>query len=248
MATPFRPPVPKPISKRQQTNTAGVTSKDRTSLGPRPDGGSGGETPTFEGWIPVGGIVMYSGAFADIPANWHLCDGTDGTPDLTDRFIYGTNTEGEVGDTGGTKKHKHNLIAADTPAGTATVVAITAGTPAGTINSVSAGTPSGTIGNTAPGASVSISDHATGAVQSGAGATVVTGATHSASASVDAHSHSFTGDALAGHSHTFTGTALATHTHLLAGKTAVGETEAGAYGDDDVLPPWLKLAFIQRVE
>ena len=221
----------KPTRERAQTNTAGVVSKDRNSSGPRPDvgtsgGASPGELPTTDGWVPVGGIVMYSGAFADIPETWHLCDGTDSTPDLTDRFILGTNTEGELGDVGGAKKHRHNLIAADTPAGTATVVAITAGTPAGTLDSVSAGTPAGTI-----------DAHTTTA------ATPV--------GVVNAHTgpgtHTFSGAPLAGHAHTFTGTEMATHTHLLAGKTAVGETEAGAYGDDDVLPPWFKLAFIQRI-
>lgn len=211
-----------------QENTADLTLKDRSSTGPRPDGGAGGELPADTiGMVPVGGIVMYSGAFADIPDNWHLCDGTDGTPDLTDRFVFGTNTEGDLEDVGGAKKHKHNLIAADTPAGTATVAAITAGTPAGAIDSVSAGTPAGTI-----------DAHTTAAV-------TPVGATN---AHTGPGTHTFTGAPLAGHSHTFTGTPLATHTHLLAGKTAVGETEAGAYGADDVLPPWLKLAFIQRIE
>lgn len=159
---------------------------------------------------------MFSGAFADIPDNWHLCDGTDSTPDLTDRFILGTNTEGELGDVGGTKKHRHNLIAADTPAGTATVVAASAGTPAGTVDSAGSNTNA----------------HTTTAVQSGAGTTVVTGpATHT----VD------------GHTHGFTGAPLADHTHLLAGKTALGESEAGDYGDNDTLPPFYKLAFIIRV-
>lgn len=221
----FRPRPALPIRQRAQTNTAGVTSKDRTSIGPRPDGGSGGETPTFEGWVPVGGIIMYSGAFADIPANWHLCDGTDGTPDLTDRFVLATNTEADVAQVGGTKKHRHNLIAADTPAGTATVVA------------ASAGTPAGTNANTAPNFSGTSDAHTTTAVQSGAGTTVVTGpASHAVSGSVDAHTH------------TFTGNPMANHTHLLAGKTALGESEAGLYGANDTLPPFFKLAFIQRIE
>lgn len=211
----------KPTRERSQTNTAGVVSKDRSSAGPRPDvstsgGSSPGELATTDGWVPVGGIVMYSGAFADIPDTWHLCDGTDGTPDLTDRFILGTNTEGELGDVGGAKKHRHNLIAADTPAGTATVVAITAGTPAGTVDSAGSNTNA----------------HTTTAVQSGAGTTVVTGpATHT----VD------------GHTHGFTGTPLGTHTHLLAGKTALGESEAGLFDTNDTLPPFYKLAFIQRI-
>jgi hypothetical protein len=39
--------------------------------------------------IPVGGIIMWSGSLFSIPANYHLCDGTSGTPDLRDRFVVG---------------------------------------------------------------------------------------------------------------------------------------------------------------
>lgn len=64
------------------------------------------------GLAPVGGIVIYSGAVANIPANWQICDGTNGTPNLADRFILagdGTNT----GTTGGAAslnlQHSHAL-------------------------------------------------------------------------------------------------------------------------------------------
>ena len=54
------------------------------------------------GETPIGGIIMYSGTLAAIPTNWSICDGTAGTPNLVDRFVYGTATEGQIGDTGGT--------------------------------------------------------------------------------------------------------------------------------------------------
>lgn len=41
------------------------------------------------GVVPIGGIIAWSGAVSAIPANWHLCDGGAGTPDLRGRFIYG---------------------------------------------------------------------------------------------------------------------------------------------------------------
>ena len=43
---------------------------------------------------PVRGeIKMWSGTVSNIPEGWHICDGTEGTPDLTDRFIIaGTST------------------------------------------------------------------------------------------------------------------------------------------------------------
>lgn len=34
-------------------------------------------------------IAIWSGAIVDIPFGWKLCDGTNGTPDLTDSFVRG---------------------------------------------------------------------------------------------------------------------------------------------------------------
>ena len=42
--------------------------------------------------MPRGFIGMWSGSLAAIPAGWAICDGTNSTPDLTDRFIVATGT------------------------------------------------------------------------------------------------------------------------------------------------------------
>jgi hypothetical protein len=39
--------------------------------------------------IPVGGIILWSGSVASIPAGWLLCNGAYSTPNLADRFIIG---------------------------------------------------------------------------------------------------------------------------------------------------------------
>ncbi len=57
------------------------------------------------GRVPTGAIIMWSGAIPDIPGGWSLCDGTDGTPDLTDRFVAGAGGQYDVGDTGGSDEH-----------------------------------------------------------------------------------------------------------------------------------------------
>jgi len=45
--------------------------------------------------LPVGTILAYTGSLADIPTGWHLCDGTEGTPNLLDgRFLEGNATIG----------------------------------------------------------------------------------------------------------------------------------------------------------
>jgi hypothetical protein len=57
--------------------------------------------------IPIGLIALWSGAVATIPANWALCDGTNGTPNLTDRFIIcaGSNAPGVTGGSNATHSH-----------------------------------------------------------------------------------------------------------------------------------------------
>ena len=44
--------------------------------------------------MPKGTILPYTGLLSDIPAGWHLCDGTDGTPNLIGQFLQGSNIPG----------------------------------------------------------------------------------------------------------------------------------------------------------
>jgi hypothetical protein len=58
--------------------------------------------------VPSGVIVMWSGAIGDIPLGWVLCDGTNGTPNLADRFVKSVpNGSTEPGTTGGSAAHGH---------------------------------------------------------------------------------------------------------------------------------------------
>lgn len=68
--------------------------------------------------VPVGGIVMWSGTVATIPANWALCDGTDGTPDLRNKFIIGAGSTYNPAATGGAATV--TLLEANLPAHTHT--------------------------------------------------------------------------------------------------------------------------------
>jgi hypothetical protein len=78
--------------------------------------------------IPTGVIVMWSGTIATIPSGWLLCDGTNSTPDLRNRFIIGANADdggaaktavtGSATQTGGTKdaivvSHTHTATVTD---------------------------------------------------------------------------------------------------------------------------------------
>jgi microcystin-dependent protein len=55
--------------------------------------------------VPSGVIVMWSGAINNVPLGWALCDGTNGTPDLRDRFIVGAGNSYTIGNTGGEAMH-----------------------------------------------------------------------------------------------------------------------------------------------
>ena len=43
--------------------------------------------------LPYGTILMWSGTVANIPTGWQLCDGSNSTPDLRDKFIIGVSAD-----------------------------------------------------------------------------------------------------------------------------------------------------------
>lgn len=55
--------------------------------------------------VPKGGIIIWSGSVNNIPAGWVLCDGNNGTPNLTDRFVLGAGHNYAVDSTGGEREH-----------------------------------------------------------------------------------------------------------------------------------------------
>jgi hypothetical protein len=50
--------------------------------------------------IPIGIIVMWSGSVSNVPAGWVLCNGTNGAPNLMDRFIVGAGSTYVTGGAG----------------------------------------------------------------------------------------------------------------------------------------------------
>lgn len=63
--------------------------------------GNGEMSETFLVRAPIGTIVIWSGTVDNIPTSWQLCDGTNGTPDLRDKFVLGAGETYSVGETGG---------------------------------------------------------------------------------------------------------------------------------------------------
>ena len=64
--------------------------------------------------VPSDVIAIWTGNVSSIPSGWVMCDGTNGTPNLNDKFIKGSNANGEVTDTGGALTHTHAAGAAHT--------------------------------------------------------------------------------------------------------------------------------------
>jgi len=66
----------------------------------------------------TGMIILWSGSVASIPSGWALCNGSNGTPNLTDRFVVGAGSSYAVNATGGSAdaivvSHTHTASVTD---------------------------------------------------------------------------------------------------------------------------------------
>jgi microcystin-dependent protein len=82
----------------------------------------------YSGVVPIGGIIMFKGNIASLPSGWSFCNGSNGTPDLRDKFIIGaaadsggqanTTVTGSTTKNGGSKdavlvSHSHTATVTD---------------------------------------------------------------------------------------------------------------------------------------
>ena len=85
--------------------------------------------------VPTGFIGMWSGSASTIPTGWALCDGTNGTPNLTDRFVLGAGKAYQPGATGGTATATPSVAAGSAKTG----VSLTTAAPGGTAGNAGTG-------------------------------------------------------------------------------------------------------------
>jgi hypothetical protein len=119
--------------------SAGTSGQVLTSAG-------SGNTPTWVNAFPSGGIIMWSGTIATIPSGWLLCDGSNSTPDLRNRFIVGafadnagvanTTITGSNTQTGGSKdaivvSHTHTATSTVTDPGHLHIIPLVNGSAEG---------------------------------------------------------------------------------------------------------------------
>jgi len=113
--------------------------------------------------IPSGVIVMWSGSIASIPVSWYLCNGSNGTPDLRNKFIVGaysdnagvanTTITGSSTQTGGSAdavvvSHTHTASVTDPGHTHTTTYAYVSNNPSGTFDANASGTPHNLFMNT----------------------------------------------------------------------------------------------------
>ena len=176
------------------------------------------------GVVPIGGILLWSGSVASIPGGWALCDGNNGTPNLTDKFVIGSGSSYNPAATGGSAdaivvSHSHTVDSHTHGVGTLS-------------GSLSGSTDSGgSHSHTVPAyfydteRSDSGIRHTSGNLDSGE-VTNITTSSHS------------------GHTHNLSGVSVS-----LSGSTAAatpGTDTQGSSGTNANLPPYYALAYIMR--
>lgn len=186
-------------------------------------------TASISGVIPVGGIIMWSGSIVSIPSGWALCDGNNGTPNLTDRFVIGAGSTYAVDDTGGAAtanlEHSH-----------------TSGTLA--TNSDSHSHSSGTLATDSDGHTHGIGTLNTLGTSASPQA-FLQGTGSSGSHDPVGHAHAVTGSTASdSHNHNVTtgSTASDSHSHSVNS----GSTGNAGSTTQSILNPYYALAFIMR--
>lgn len=196
----------------------GTAATKNTGTGP-------GEVPTnadLPDFFPSGGIIMWSGSIASIPAGWALCDGSNGTPNLRNRFIVGAGSTYAVNDTGGA--NSVTLTTAQLPSHTH---------GAGTLATGSAGSHSHSGSTNSTGA------HTHSLPVEGGG---LPGSPEIAPNTIENTGSASTGSAGA-HSHSLSINSNGSHTHSISGSTAA----AGSGNSHENRPPYFALAYIMKL-
>ena len=181
--------------------------------------------------MPSGGIIMWSGAVSAIPTGWALCNGSNGTPNLTGKFIVHADA-----DSGGTYNPSNTggandvtLATSQMPAHSHSGSTASAGshTHTGSTNSAGAHTHTTNISFSPDvdyyGNNVSILNNG----QNGTN-------------SVTGQSANFTSSSAGSHSHTVSINSGGAHTHT------VSVTNTGGGGAHENRPPYYALAYIMK--
>lgn len=208
--------------------------------------------------VPIGVIVVWSGAADSIPAGWHLCDGQDGTPDLRGRFVLGSNPVSNrnnalsvrtLNTTGGSEDHV--LLSTQMPAHSHAITLASAGGHSHTVTMDASGAHTHT-GRLTGGAHRH--DWTQTTRTGGGGRSIGQGSSssrlgwnwrvqnsivHELQSGHHSHSVSIT-ENTGGHTHATTITDAEDHTH------AITVASTGSSAAHENMPPFFVLAYIQK--
>ena len=186
--------------------------------------------------IPSGVILMWSGSADNIPSGWLLCDGSNGTPPLQDRFIVGAGSAYQVNDTGGAASV--TLSSSQIPSHTHSVSLTAASNGSHTHNDTFAVSLSG-LKTASAGAHTHTFSGSAAYVQIGSNSGFIKnyGSTITTSSS-GAHTHTISGSA------SLTGSISSggAHTHSVSGNTG----SVGNSSSHENRPPYYALCFIMK--
>ena len=115
----------------------------------------------------AGMIILWSGSAASIPSGWVICDGTNSTPNLRDRFVVGAGTTYAVGATGGSTdavvvSHTHTATVTDPTHSHTFVVNDMSGSSGRQAPGVNTGTDAGTKTTASVATGITVSNSTTG--------------------------------------------------------------------------------------
>ena len=181
--------------------------------------------------MPTGGIIMWSGTIATIPTGWALCDGTNGTPNLTGKFIVHADADSSgtynVGATGGA--NDVTLTTSEMPAHNHSGSTASAGSHTHSASTNSAGAHTHTT-NISFSPDVDYFGNNISILNNGQNGTN----------SVGGQSTDFTSSTAGSHSHTVTVNSDGAHTHT------VSVTNTGGGSAHENRPPFYALAYIMK--
>ena len=181
--------------------------------------------------MPTGGIIMWSGTIATIPTGWALCDGTNGTPNLTGKFIVHADADSSgtynVGATGGA--NDVTLTTSQMPAHNHSGSTASAGSHTHSASTNSAGAHTHTT-NISFSPDVDYFGNNVSILNNGQNGTN----------SVTGQSTNFTSSSAGSHSHTVTVNSDGAHTHT------VSVTNTGGGSAHENRPPFFALAYIMK--
>lgn len=205
--------------------------------------------------IPTGVITLWSGSVATIPSGWALCNGSNGTPDLRNRFVVGAGSTYSVGDTGGSDSV--TLTSAQIPSHTHTITTTGSTSSENAHSHTFSGTSSGMSANashnhtvTDPGHTHTLTlDATTGSPTYGSAAySALNQAVVSRTATTDGSVTGVTIDSTSvEHTHTYSGTTstASAHTHTLTLSSTASSTGGGSSHENR--PPYYALAYIMKL-